>query len=112
MKIRITKILGTTSITFEIDEAKPKDALFSAGVLASMPTRCKCGSEDVMLSGNRAKGYLFVKVVCNKCGARAQLGEYKEGGFYWKDWEVYQPQAQGDRSITPEGEALPPPEGY
>jgi len=102
MKIKITKLLGTTSIQFEVDEPKQKDALFSAGVLASTPIKCgKCESEDVILSGNKAKGYTFVKVICNKCDARAQLGEYKEGGFYWKEWEKYIPKGGGRDEDVP-----------
>jgi len=110
MKIKITKLLGTTSITFEIDEPKPKDALFSAGVLASMPTKCKCGSEDVILSGNKAKGYTFVKVICNKCDARAQLGEYKDGGFYWKDWVTYQGGGRDESIPIIDEDEVPMPE--
>jgi len=71
-----------------------------------------CESEDVILSGNKAKGYTFVKVVCNKCDARAQLGEYKEGGFYWKEWEKYIPKGGGrDESIPViDDEEVPMPE--
>jgi hypothetical protein len=95
MKIHIKKQIGKALISFEVEEAKQKDSLFTAGVLASTPTKCDiCGSQDVSLSGNKAKGFTFVKVVCNKCGAKSDLGEYKDGGFYWKAFEQYQTKDQ------------------
>jgi len=100
MKIQIKKQIGKALISFEVDEPKEKDALFSAGVLASTPDECSlCKSKDVSLSGNRAKGYTFVKVVCGKCGAKADLGEYKDGGFYWKKFEKFNDGGSRDLPI-------------
>lgn len=103
MKIKINKTIKNTAIQFEIDNPKIKDALFLAGSLASMPSECKlCGSSDVMLSSNKAKEYMFVKIICSKCGARSQMGEYKDGsGFYWKDWEKYIPKGGGRDENVP-----------
>ena len=102
MKIKVNKLLGSTSIVFEVDNPNIKDALYSAGILASMPTKCKCESEDVILASNSAKGYTFVYVKCNKCVSKAQLGEYKDkSGYYWKEWEKYIPQGGGRDENVP-----------
>ena len=90
MKIQIKKNLGNSAITFEIDEAKDIDALSKAGFLCEIPDKCTlCNSPDVRLSMNKAEGYTFIKVKC-KCGATAQMGQYKDGGFFWKNFEMYQ----------------------
>lgn len=111
MKISIRKQIGKTIFIFEIDEKDEMEAMSKAGVLAMMPDKCGlCGKDNVSLSSNKAKGYTFVKVVCKECDARSQLGQYKEGGYFWKSWEKYQssqPQ-QKEKEISTEGEELPP----
>ncbi len=95
MKIIIKRKIGDSVYEFEIEEKNEIEALAKAGSLTSMPAKCKlCGSIDVHLASNRAKGFLFVKVICHLCNARSQLGQYKEGGFFWKEWELYNPPNQ------------------
>lgn len=91
MRIKINKTIGNTAIQFEIEKVKEIEALALAGFLASAPNKCSCGSENVCLESNKAKGYTFIKVICRECDARAQLGQYKDGGFFWKKWEKYNP---------------------
>lgn len=118
MVIKINKKLGDTAIQFEIEKQKDKEALFLAGSLVSMPTRCGiCGNLDVVLTGNKAKEFTFVKVICNNCKARSQMGEYKDGsGFYWKDWEKYVPQEgpgrDGDIPVIEEDDEKLTPENF
>jgi len=99
MKITITKLVGRDTYAFQLDNEKDLDALAQAGFLASMPDKCTCGGE-VVLSSNKAtsdKGtFTFVYMLCRKCGAKAQLGQYKAGGFYWKKFERYIP---GDEDL-------------
>ena len=52
-----------------------------------------CKSKDVILQGKTAKTYSFTEFVCNACGARASWGQYKEGGYFLKKWEKYDPNA-------------------
>ena len=88
MKINITKKVGDTTLQFQVEEPKDVDALFSAGCIGSMPSLCgHCGSEDVELRGKKAKGYTFVTVHCNECRYESGMGQYKEGGFFWKQFE-------------------------
>ena len=91
MKIKVKKVIGDSSLEFEVDEPKPLDALGVAGFLCETPNICTvCGSNEVRLSMNKADGYTFVKVKC-KCGASAQLGQYNDGGYFWKRFEMYVP---------------------
>ena len=88
MKITITKKIGDTTLQFQVEAPKDKDALFTAGTISSIKTQCICGSTDVQLEGNKAEGFTFVKVACKKCYKVSQMGEYKDGGFFWKDFET------------------------
>jgi len=114
MEITIKKTLGDTEYIFKVQAGKGKDALIMAGVFGDMPTVCsKCGS-PVHLSSHKAKEYKFVEVVCNnvpKCGAKAGLGEYKDGsGYYWKDFEIYKAGAmpgEGGEMPVSGGEPIP-----
>jgi len=98
MQIEISRKIGDAVYKFTIDEKDELQALEMAGFVASMPKKCKlCGSDDIHLTNNKAKGFTFIKMICNKCNGRSQLGQYKEGGFFWKGWEKYQPpQKQED----------------
>lgn len=112
MKISIKKQIGKTTFVFEIDEKDEMEAMSKAGVLAMMPDKCGlCGKDNVSLSSNKAKGYTFVKVVCKECDAQAQLGQYKEGGYFWKSWIKYkssQQPEQKEKEISPDGKDSPP----
>jgi hypothetical protein len=100
MKISITKKVGNTSLVFQVDETKDIDALFQAGSIASMPTVCgHCESEDVRFTSNKAEGYTFVKVRCNKCNYSANVGQYKDGGFFWKEFEAYVPKDSESKQL-------------
>lgn len=103
MKITITRKIGNITYNFEISEDKDIDAFATAGFLASMPSKCElCKGENIHLSSNKAKGYTFVKMICKDCNARAQLGQYKDGGFFWKQWENYQAPSQQGEAPLPE----------
>jgi len=91
MQIEISRKIGDAVYKFTIDEKDELQALEMAGFVASMPKKCKlCGSDNIHLTTNKAKGFTFVKMICSKCNGRSQLGQYKEGGFFWKEWEKYQ----------------------
>jgi len=94
MKIKIKKQVGSSELSFEIEEKEIFDTLFNAGFLTSIPTRCsECNSEKVELQSNKAKEYKYVKVICKECFAQANLGQYKDGsGYFWKNFEKWQKQ--------------------
>jgi len=102
MKIKINKKIGNSTIQFEIEEPKDVEALALAGMIASAPSQCSlCKSQNVTLSGKKAKGYTFVEIKCEDCSASSSMGQYKEGGIFWKSFEKFQPQpkAEGDDNI-------------
>ena len=110
MKVLIKKQLGKVLLEFEVEADKGFDALFNASVLASMPDVCGlCDSEDVELTGNRAKDYKFVKVRCTACTATAMLSEYKAGGYFWKEFEVYE-KKESSTEASEGNDGSPPPE--
>jgi len=99
MKIIIQKKVGKTDLTFNVEDQDELQAMSKAGFFSGIPDKCKiCESENVHLSSNKAQGYTFVKVICKDCNARSQMGQYKDGGSFWKEWEKYVPPAKKEES--------------
>lgn len=103
MRVSITKAIGKSTLTFEVEGEKEIDTLAKASAFTTMPDKCDlCQSEDVVLSSNKAESFTFVKIKCLKCNARSQMGQYKDrSGIFFKRWEVYQPP---QTSTTENGE--------
>ena len=94
MQIRIEKQIGKSTLQFTVDGEKEIDALAKAAGFTTIPTTCTlCQSDDVILDANKAEGYTFVKVKCNKCNARSQMGQLRDGsGIFWKPFEKFIPK--------------------
>ena len=94
MNIKISRVFNGISYMFDVSNEKGFDALAEAALFSQMPDKCGlCKSEGIHLSSNKAKGYTFVKMICSDCNGRSQLGQYKDGsGYYWKEWEKYEPK--------------------
>lgn len=110
MRVIVKKKVGKSEVTFEASAEKYKDALFQAAFYANTPDKCTlCGSEDVVLDANKTQeGYLYVKIRClnPECGARATMGEYRDGsGGFWKKFEKYNPE--GGEAPAEKAEAKP-----
>ena len=109
MKILVKKAVGKVQFEFEVEAEKGFDALFNASTLAATPDVCGlCKSTDVVLTGNRAKEYKFVKVRCTSCTATSTLSEYKAGGYFWKEFEKYAQRSNGTGANQSQEEAPPP----
>lgn len=92
MQIKISRVINGISYMFDVSNEKALDALVDGALFTSMSDKCGlCKSENIHLSSNKAKGFTFVKMLCSDCNARSQLGTYKEGGYFWKEWEKYEP---------------------
>ena len=92
MQIEVTTKLGNTQYKFLIDEKDQKEALLSAAVFGNIPHYChECKNTDFFdLAGNKDKdANVYIASLCKKCGAKANLGSYKSGGFFWKKFEKY-----------------------
>lgn len=101
MKASVKKVIGGAEFIFEADEKDELETLSKVITMGNAPTSCGiCESEDVHFSSNKStseKGtFVFVKVICKKCGARSNLGQYKTGGYFWKGWEKYSPPQQAE----------------
>jgi len=83
----------TDSISLEIDEKDEMETLVKAIVLSSKPTKCSlCGESDIALSANKDKdGNTYVDAKCLGCYAKAKLGQYKSGNYFWHyNFEKYE----------------------
>jgi len=81
----------TERITLEIDERDEMETLSKAITLAGYPKKCNvCSGDRIWLSSNKDKeGNVYINAICT-CGAKAKLGQYKTGGFFWHKFEKYE----------------------
>lgn len=95
MIIKVNTKLGNVTYQFEIDEKDEMDALHKAAVLGNPPQKCdECDNvENFKLDSNKDKeGNTYVNVVCGNCGAKAKLGQYKVGGYFFHRFEKWVPK--------------------
>lgn len=112
LKANISKKIGDVEYSFQVEEERGKNLLANASFFGDIPSKCGvCGSENVHLNMNKAKAkdgsgeYTYLKVICKDCNARSQLGEYKSGGYFWKNWEEYKiPSKSSDSYNTDNNE--------
>jgi len=93
MKATVKTKIGKAEYVFEIEEQKELDILHKIAVLGNPPTICDAcdAKDDVELASNKDKeGNIYIKIVCNTCGATAKLGLYKTGGYFWHRFEKWQ----------------------
>lgn len=110
MNIKIK--LGNAQLEFEGRDFK--EAVKEASAFSQSTTCLLCKSKNVALDyryavakqgDNVGKGYDYYKVKCLDCNAERQLGQYKEGGFFAKRWEMPEygknPHATKNTKIEP-----------
>lgn len=87
--------LGGADYQLEIDEKGELDTLHKMIVLSNPPRYCQLckNTEDFVFTSNKDKeGNTYINVRCKKCGATAKLGQYKAGGYFWHQFEKYEPK--------------------
>jgi hypothetical protein len=94
MKINVQTKLGQATYNFEIEEKSDIEALHKAAVLGNPPLSCdECRNENVekfrLASNKDSEGNTYVNVECLECGAKAKLGLYKSGGFFFHKYAKY-----------------------
>jgi len=98
MNIKVARKIGDVLYTFDVSEKTDMASLHTAIVLANPPLFCnaenekgKCGNtENFRLDSNKDKdGNIYVNCICKKCGAKAKLGQYKSGGYFWHKYEHF-----------------------
>lgn len=90
--------VGNSSYQISIDEPKEMDTLHKMAVLGNPPSYChECKNNQFFrLDSNKdQEGNIYVNVVCTKCGAKAKLGQYKAGGYFWKNFEKWEGKKSG-----------------
>ena len=99
--------LGNTEYEFQADEKDPIDSLHIVIALSSIRrscNMCNASQEEFYFTTNKntsEKGtFTFVNVKCGKCEARSGLGQYKSGGYFWKDFEKYGKGGQGEQATN------------
>lgn len=86
------KIAGNMQL--EIDERDEMETLHKAIVLANPLKKCnECdNTQGFYYTSNKDKeGNIYVNYKCPTCGARSKLGQYKAGGYFWHNFEKWQP---------------------
>ncbi|MCK9370639.1 hypothetical protein M0R04_12075 [Candidatus Dojkabacteria bacterium] len=95
MKLTIKKQLTNNVLEVEIDERDDKEALAKATVFMQKDVCGLCKSDDITWESNKGQNekgsFTYIKRRCNKCNATSTLGSYKTGGFFWKAFEIYNP---------------------
>ena len=93
MIAKVNVKFGDSSYQFEVEEKDQMDTLHKIIVLGNPPRKCnECGeSEKLSLDTNKDKeGNTYINAVCGNCRAKAKLGRYKTGGFFWHDYQQWQ----------------------
>ncbi len=97
MKIIVKKNLGNSQLEIECEGKDEKEALAKA-TFFTQPDYCGlCKATNIVWSSNKAQAkdgsgvFTYIKRKCLKCGAESTAGEYKDGGLFWKAWEIYKP---------------------
>jgi hypothetical protein len=96
MKVEVVTQIGGTKYIFHIDEQKEMEALHKAAVFGNPPRYCQeCqNSEHFSLDSNKDKeGNTYVNIVCRQCWAKAKLGSYKVGGYFWHKFRQWSKEA-------------------
>ena len=97
MKIKASVKIGRVDYEFEIDERSEMEGLHKAAVLTNPRRKCNCCDNveqgRFKLDSNIDKeGNVYVNIMCGGCGAKSKLGQYKAGGYFWREFEKYVPQ--------------------
>ena len=92
MKGIVAVKLMNTQYTFHL-EGEDLKVLLDMAVLGNPPHSCDCcdNKKNFKLDGNKDRdSNIYINTVCLGCGAKAKLGLYKSGGYFWhqfKKWE-------------------------
>lgn len=92
MKVQTSFLMGAVTYNMEFEGKNDMDTLHNSIVLSNPPRFCQCcqNTEFFNLDSNKDKdGNIYVNVVCKKCFAKAKLGQYKSGGYFFHKFEKY-----------------------
>ena len=117
MQIKITKTFNAgTKLEIDVEDKDEREAIAKA-LFFTAPDYCGlCKSTNIIWQTNKAKdakgdSFTYIKRFCLACKAQSTAGEYKDGGFFWKRWEIYQGNS-APAAVTPPAQTTytPPPD--
>lgn len=111
MEIRVQTTVGKTNYEMLVTDNKEMEVLHKAIVLGNPPQFCgECKNNQYFrLDSNKDKeGNIYVNTICTKCGAKAKLGQYKTGGYFWHKFEKW--QKENEKTINADDEEINPDE--
>ena len=100
MKIQVKMNVGAVDYVIDVEDQSEMETLHKAIVLSNPPKKCDvCGNvENFKMDTNKDKeANVYVNISCENpaCKAKAKLGQYKSGGYFWHKFEKYvRPNAQ------------------
>lgn len=106
MKGQVRFKVGRADYTIAVEESKEMETLLTMAVLGNPPHYCNlCENKEVFkLDGNKDKeGNIYINVFCKKCQAKAKLGQYKTGGYFWHKfvkWEGSKKEDVPERDVN------------
>jgi|TARA_Y100000034_G_scaffold19875_2_gene22618 hypothetical protein len=101
MIIKVNFNVGSNTYQITVEEQKELETLHKAIVLSNPRKYCNVCENNrfFRLDSNKAEGkgnnkgsFTYINNVCTKCGAKSNLGQYKAGGYFWKEFEKYEPK--------------------
>ena len=93
--------VGAAEYNIKLDDPKEMELLHKMIVIGNPPAYCnECkNNEYFKLDANKDKeGNIYINVMCTKCGAKAKLGQYKTGSYFWHKFETYIPKDGSQRA--------------
>lgn len=112
MKIKAQFTIGNDNLTFEAAEgADLKKELLSLINLKPRLFCDACSNKEATafrLFGSEKDAFIYIKIICNKCGAQSNLGTYKNNkGYFWKKFEKYEKAAPAQTAQDVDADDIP-----
>lgn len=88
--------LGGVSYQFEFEDKEDIECMHKAIAVSQIRNTCnvcQAGADEFRLVTNKSKGFTFINIKCGKCGSKSGLGSYKDGGYFWKEFEQFTPKS-------------------
>lgn len=108
MLIKVKTDIGKSTYEFNIEEKSTMESLHVAAILGNPPRYCHVckNTEFFRLDSNKDKeANTYVNILC-KCGAKAKLGLYRAGGYFWHKFEKYEKDSGSKQTSEPDFDSV------
>lgn len=112
MKAIVKTKVGLVDYEFSIEERSDLETLHKTIVLGNPRAKCNaCGDTGFTykkFDTNKDKdGNTYINCVCLKCGAKSKLGQYKNGGYFWHEYEKWEGKKDQKTSSSKVADEIP-----